>query len=203
MKLSINKILFGLFFVLGVILIPSGVAKADTYSFTYDDRGHTALLELAVMVGVDNIGAHGYVSDYIDSTCDIDISAKIIGENPHFQTIFLGRYDEYPYGGSTTFTDYFPGNNTMAFSGSLGCWNFYFEVPFYVPFPVNPTVTVTADRTSINKGEKTFIRWTSTDATSCVIYDNITNTFTNVGLNSYYDTGPLYTTTTFTVQCFN
>lgn len=59
-----------------------------------------------------------------------------------------------------------------------------------------PTVTVTADKTTVNAGETATITWSSTDATSC----SLVNT-AQTGLQGSYTTAKIYMNTYYTVSC--
>jgi hypothetical protein len=60
-----------------------------------------------------------------------------------------------------------------------------------------PTVTLTADKTNINSGESTTIRWSSIEATSC----NAKPNSDNIGESGSFETGPLTTSKSYTVTC--
>src|SRR3989344_745280 len=61
----------------------------------------------------------------------------------------------------------------------------------------NPTVSLTADSLNVNYGGSTYLRWSSTDATSCVGTNFNTNNLTS---GSFY-TGTLTNTTTYNINC--
>lgn len=92
-----------------------------------------------------------------------------------------------------------PVNTININTGGSGYYPYY-QYPTYNPVSVN----ISADRTSLNYGESTIIRWTPSNATYC------TGTGGSNGWagsrSSYSDvfsTGPLYTTTTYTIYCNN
>jgi uncharacterized repeat protein (TIGR01451 family) len=66
----------------------------------------------------------------------------------------------------------------------------------------NTRVTITADRTNINSGDSTIVRWRPIDATSCYGsggangWSGSKSTYSNS-----FNTGSLYSTTTFTINC--
>ena len=61
----------------------------------------------------------------------------------------------------------------------------------------NPTVSLTADSLNVNYGGSTYLRWSSTDATSCVGTNFNTNNLTS---GNFY-TGALTNTTTYNINC--
>jgi hypothetical protein len=60
-----------------------------------------------------------------------------------------------------------------------------------------PTVTLTADNSNLSYGGSTYLRWSSTNATSCVG----TNFSTNNNITGNFQTGALYATTTYNINC--
>ncbi|MEK7134339.1 MAG: hypothetical protein AAB819_01270 [Patescibacteria group bacterium] len=73
-----------------------------------------------------------------------------------------------------------------------------FSVVAAVGTKTAPTMTLTANPMTVNSGQSTQLSWTSTNATSCVPTSNIGYWGVSVGGST---TGPIYTTTTFTVVC--
>lgn len=68
---------------------------------------------------------------------------------------------------------------------------------------VIPTVVITANPTNIQSGQSSTLNWTSTNATSCTASDGSGNWVGAKNVNGYFNTGPLATTTTFTITCSN
>lgn len=66
----------------------------------------------------------------------------------------------------------------------------------------NPTVNLTADDNSLNSGESTTLRWTSTNATSCTASGAWSGS-KNTGANNSEGTGPLTSTRTYSITCRN
>ncbi|MFA5095500.1 MAG: thrombospondin type-1 domain-containing protein [Candidatus Paceibacterota bacterium] len=65
----------------------------------------------------------------------------------------------------------------------------------------NPTVNLTADNTNVNYGSSTYLRWTSSNATSCNVSGGGWSGSQNLS-GSFY-TGSLYNTTTYNITCTN
>lgn len=66
-----------------------------------------------------------------------------------------------------------------------------------------PTVTISADDTSIDDGDSTIVRWTSSNATSCTGSGGANGWAGSRNLSSSFFTGALTSDRTFSITCFN
>jgi len=66
-----------------------------------------------------------------------------------------------------------------------------------------PTVNISADKTSINTGESTTVRWTSTNSTSCTASAGRNGWTGSKTLVGSFPTGALPSETTYTITCYN
>jgi|GEM_PF-4729593 len=71
------------------------------------------------------------------------------------------------------------------------------------PAPGQPSVTITADDTSLDEGENTIVRWDSSNATSCTGFDGANSWSGAKTLDGSFFTGTLSSTKTFSISCFN
>jgi len=69
--------------------------------------------------------------------------------------------------------------------------------------PALPTVTITADSTSLNYNDATTVRWSSQNATTCVGSGGSTGWSGTRTVSGSFPTGALTSTATFTISCSN
>lgn len=181
MKLSVNKILIGLLFVFGVVLIPTSVVKADTLELFDGNRTFNITLDLRTrqtgivenesienVVKGDHVQASGNFPCATERCSYSYLKVKIdpFSSNPSGELYLFGvRGNPPPYGvgdlyGDADFTGYGREWNKAIFTGIVEGVQFTYEIPFYYDpdftpsSATSPTVKVWAQNVDVPLSKK-------------------------------------------------
>lgn len=219
MKQSINKTIYLLVFLCGVLFIPLSVVKADTISAGQNtlDFGIESSIPLAPG---DYVTIYGDLYDvygqYNPTSGQAKASAPYLtGAEAQYPSVLVACNPVPPVSGNCT------GSLTFPVPSAPG--SYYLNVSVFdsngdsgdgvAPFEVisvskpDPTVEIFADKNNITAGGQVNISWISKDAVSCVCTyeDGSCGSSTGNGIQKNASNNPytLQETKTFTVTCAN